>query len=116
MQNIENINTSNKQYWKFPWKFRESFIFSFWLLLVGFLLESITEGKGIVLPSWPFNFIIIISFITLIVFTYYLIKHPAIRWLSSIPAAISAISVFTFLILLMGFIPQQEHKTISFLN
>ncbi|MBU2649943.1 MAG: cytochrome c biogenesis protein ResB, partial [Bacteroidetes bacterium] len=46
---------------------------------------------------------------------YRFVKHPAVKWLSSTPAAIASISVFTILVLLMGFIPQKDADASGFL-
>ncbi len=102
--------------WKPPWKFRESFIISIILLLIGFIIEILIDGKNISMPSWPYNLFTIISFIVLIVLCQNFLDHPIIRWFSSIPAAISSISVFTLLTLLLGFIAQNEPHTSPIIN
>jgi hypothetical protein len=37
-------------------------------------------------------------------------QKPSVKWLSSIPAAVSAISFFAFVVLLLGFIPQHNQS------
>ncbi len=107
---------SKRKLWVFPWKYNESFIISIGLLIIGFLLELFSNGKGFNSPIWPANIIILLSLIIYIVFTNIFIKHPLIKWMGSVPAAISAIVIFTLLILLMGFIPQNKASSSMLIN
>jgi len=91
--------------WQFPWGYKESFLVAFFLLLTGFLIELIVGG-GIRMPGWPVNIAIIIIFIIYFILIHYLVKHPIVRWLSSTQAAIAAVTSFTLMVLLLGFIPQ----------
>lgn len=98
-----------KLFSQFPLGYRESLIIVFIILIIGFILQLITNTR-ITPPSFPRNLLIIIFFIVYIVITYLFVKHPLIQWLSSIPAAVSAITGYTLLILLMGFIPQGKNN------
>jgi len=95
--------------WKFPWKFRESFTIAFGLLFIGLLLEFFTHPLIIQPIKYPVNvyggviFIVVLS-----LFQFIFRKDNFIKWLSSVPAAISAITLFAFLTLIMGFIPQSD--------
>ncbi len=99
---------TKRQTWQFPWSYRESFIISFGLLLVGFILEYFSQGKIVQLPSWPVNLYLLIAFLLYLILTHYLARGPVMTWLSSVPAAMASMTVFTMLILLMGFIPQGQ--------
>ncbi len=114
--NTDSGMSKKKAFWEYPWKYRESFTISIALLLLGFVIEYFVSNKNIWLPSWPTNFIIIIAFWVYFIFLNRYVKHPIVKWLSSTPAAISSISVFTFLILLMGFITQSDDGTSSFIS
>ncbi|MCK4407894.1 MAG: hypothetical protein KAV44_09480, partial [Bacteroidales bacterium] len=105
-----------RRFWQFPWGYKESLLISFGILISGFIIEYISDGKGISLPGWPVNLIIIIFFIVYFVFVYKYLKHPIVKWFSSTQAAISSISVLTFLILLMGFIPQENQNVMPFVR
>ena len=105
-----------KKLWEFPWKYRESFIIGFALLILGFIIEFFSQPRSILLPSWPTNFIIIVVFWVYFIFLNRYVKHPFVKWLSSTYAAISSITVFTFLILLMGFILQTDEESSSFIS
>jgi len=108
-QNVRKFGVS-------PWKYGESFLVSFILVFIGFLIEFATGGKGISMPGWPANLLILSLFIAYVIIFHFLVKHPVKRWLSSVPAAISAITVFSFLVLLMGFIPQGGNNGNQFLS
>ncbi len=102
-------NTSEKRkIWQFPWGYDESFIIAFTLLFIGFVLEFLSSGKITQLPPWPVNIIILTAFIIYLIISFFLVKGPIMQWLTSVPAAMSAMTTFTFLVLLMGFIPQGE--------
>jgi hypothetical protein len=58
------------------------------------------------MPGWPVNIALMIVFIIYFVMVYYLVKHPLVKWLSSTSAAIASITVFTIMVLLLGFIRQ----------
>ncbi len=106
MSNIEN----KRKIWQFPWAYRESFIFAAGLMIVGFMLEYFAGGSIVRLPSYPINLFILLVFIAYLVGTHFLVKGPVMTWLSSVPAAMASMTMFTVLILLMGFIPQVEPK------
>ncbi len=98
-------NSSNM--WKHPWKYKESFTIAFIVIVVGFIIEYFS-GFSLSPPGWPVNILIILFFVLYIGFTYAFIKHPVVRWFSSIPAAVAAILMFTVLVLIMGFVKQND--------
>ena len=98
------------------WNFRESFIISIGILFLGVAIELLVHGQKIILPSWPYNLLTIVTFIAVLILCHRFVKHPIIRWFSSIPAAIASISTFTLLVLLMGFIKQDVPSSVSFIN
>lgn len=95
--------------WQFPWGYAESFIITLGLLLVGFILELVIPGQNFRMPSYPINIIILVIFITYIVGTHFFFKGPIMSWLSSVPAAMAVMTIFTILVLFMGFIPQEDN-------
>jgi hypothetical protein len=80
------------------------------IVIVGFVIEVLTGGHGVKMPGWPINFIIFIFFIIYILGIHFFIKGGAKAWLSSIYATIGAITVYSILVLLMGFILQDDSK------
>lgn len=101
------MNDNSRKTWQYPWGYKESFLIVLELLLLGFIVEVLSGNRGFTGISWPFNLIAGLLLIILIVLIHiFFRKHAVIKWLSSVPAAISAISFFTFLVFLLGFIPQ----------
>lgn len=89
------------------WGYSESFSFAFGIIIAGFLIEFFTSGKTIV-PEWPVNIFIIIGYIVLTAVFYYGVKGKTVKWLVSIPSAIAAVSSMAILVLMMGFVPQDD--------
>jgi hypothetical protein len=113
----EKKTKETKALWEFPWKYKESFLIATGLLLVGFLIEYATGGKGIRTVSWPINIFILLVFINIIVVTHLTFKDkPFIKWIRSVPTAVSAITMFTVLILLMGFTTQEDQTASEFIR
>ena len=93
--------------WQYPWGYKESFLIILELVLLGFIFEVLTKGRGFPGIHWPANLVTGLLLIALIILIHLLFRnHPFVKWLSSIPAAISAISFYTFLVLILGFLPQ----------
>ncbi len=106
-----------KALWEHPWGYIESFIIAAELLIFGFIIEFLTEGKGLSPISMPFNFYILAVFAgILIVLRIFLNQNPVVKWLSGIPAAISAIVTFGIITILMGFIPQTSSNGSNLIN
>ena len=103
--NMGREHSKGRTNWQHPWGYFESFSISGMLILSGFLIQYLI-GAGAVMPSWPLNLLVIIVFIAYYILIHYLIKHPVLTWLSSIPAAIASVSAFTVMVMLLGFIPQ----------
>ena len=91
------------------WGYSQSFLVAAELLILGFALEVIFRGTPVHSPHMPYNLIILILFLGIIaVLHFFFRKNSFVRWLSSIPCSISAISVYAALVLLLGFIPQDK--------
>ena len=105
-----------RKLWEQPWSYKESFLAAIFLLILGFITELVTTQKGIHLPEFPMNMYIGLSFIVFLSFLWIFYKtHPFVKWLSSIPAAISSISLVTFMALLLGIISQDNPEKQGFL-
>ena len=95
--------------WEHPWRYKESFMVAMELLLLGLIFEVFTGGKGAPLLQWPVNMFAGTGIIIVLLFIGLRFKkRPIVKWMSSVPAAISAISLFAFITLLLGFIPQDN--------
>lgn len=103
------MERKKKKLWDHPWAYKESFVIAGLLLLLGFIIELFSLDYGVKAPSWPVNFYILLAYINVIVLAHYLYRENRIvRWLGQVPAAVSSITVFTVLILLMGFTKQED--------
>jgi hypothetical protein len=78
------------------------------LFIVGVLLEYFNNGRGVVLPSWPYNLYLLIGLAFYIVVLYKYLSRTLINYLWSIEFTIGVIAVYAFMILLMGFIKQED--------
>lgn len=102
-------NVNSRKTWKFPWSYREGTIITVAMIVLGFALQIVSNGTVIRLAGFPWNLVSGIVFLGLLVtFFFFLKKHPLIKWLGSVKAALPAILGFTFLVLLMGFVKQDE--------
>ena len=102
--------------WDYPWGYVESFIIGIGLLLTGFGLELATPEKLTMAPAFPYNVFGLIAYVLLLIILYkWLLNTPLIRWLSKVPASITSIVLLTFLVMIMGIIPQipSESSTIT---
>ncbi len=92
------------------WKYKEGFMVSLGLLFSGFAVEYFAGNIKVNL-SWPFNMYCGAVFISLLVFiNFYYRGYSSVRWLSSKYASVSVISTFSFIVLLIGFIPQNSYN------
>ena len=96
-----------KQIWQHPWGYIESFLISLGLIVAGIMVEVSAGGMGIHFPAWPGNIFILGGFV-LVLFSLHLFlrKSWLVKWLSGIPAAISAVSAYAFLVMIMAIVPQ----------
>jgi hypothetical protein len=104
---------SKRKIWQQPWQYKEGFLIALGLVITGFFIEFFSGGRGVPLPRFPFNVILFIELVVFIPVIYFFRKkHNVIRWISSVPAAISSIVLMTLLVLLMGFIPQVDRNSV----
>lgn len=117
--NAQKATDKNRRIWEHPWKYREGFVIALGLFIAGLCIH-IATGKQAPQISFPVNVITGFAFLTLLVFSKLLFpKHKLVVWLSGIPAAISSISLLTFMVLLMGVFPQtsvSHNQVVNFLG
>jgi len=82
------------------------------ILITGTAMEWINKGLGTGFPSYPINIYIGLVLILFIVLLHIFFRNTSIiKSLSSIPVSISAITLFTLLVLLMGLTDQSHSDT-----
>jgi len=93
--------------WESPWGYIESFFIGFGLLLTGLFLEVFVTSDTVFTLKYPNNVIFLAAYILLLFVAYkWFSTSQLIRWLTKVPASISSISLVTFLVMIMGIIPQ----------
>lgn len=103
------MGKKDKKLWEKPWGYAESFQIAGLLLVLGFVIELFASDAGLELPGWPNNFFILLGFVNVLLITFILYRNtPFVRWFGQVPAAVSAITIFTVLILMMGFTKQED--------
>jgi hypothetical protein len=106
-----------KKIWRYPWLFPEGFAISFALIISGVIIEVIFNSAKISLPVFPNNVLALIFIIAIILLSYYFYKAThLIKWLSSIPAAVTSIISLVILSMLMGILPQNDSANSDFLK
>ncbi len=106
--NQKDAKTRRKT-WDHPWRYRESFLIVLELFLLGLIFEVLSGGRGAPLLKWPANLIMGAGIpLLLLVVHFQYRKKPFVKWLSSVPAAVSAILFFAVVVMLLGFIPQGD--------
>jgi hypothetical protein len=104
-----------KQLFQIPWKYREGFVLALILLLTGFFMEIVTPRQGISIPSFPFNMYAGLAFITTISFLHIFYRDDHfVKWLSTMPAATTAIILITMLTIVMGVLNQSDPEAGGF--
>lgn len=94
-----------------PWQFRESSLVALGLLLGGLALQYALPIDFSPYLSMPYNLYAAFFFFNLLIISYFLFKKSRmINFLAGIPAAGSAIVLFTVLTLIMGFVPQEPQR------
>ena len=100
-------NENNRKTWVQPWSYREGAMVTMAILLVGFALQIAGGGAVFRVAAFPWNLLVGLVFLALLITAFVLWqKHPAMKWLGGVKAALPAILGFTFLVLVMGFVKQ----------
>lgn len=96
--------------WEKPWKYKEGFIISLTLLILGFALEYASGGIGVAhLVEYPINLYFAGGlFLVVVIFSAFGQKLAFVEWLQSIPAAICSIGLLLLVTLFMGFTLQYD--------
>jgi hypothetical protein len=118
---MENNQSSqqiiDKKPFKAIWGYSESFLVALEIVIFGFVVEVFLKGQGIRTPHMPYNLYSILALILILVFIFVGYRNKTfVKWLSSVPCSISAISVYALMVLLLGFIPQQGGNQLKWLQ
>ncbi|MFO7790725.1 MAG: cytochrome c biogenesis protein ResB [Bacteroidales bacterium] len=98
-------------------KYKKGVIIAMAVLITGLLLDAFLPPLARILPAFPGNLMLVLLLLLVIILAgFFIRRHRIYHFLSSGFAAVPAISVFTFLIIFMGIIPQQNTEQAAFLN
>lgn len=107
-QENTTVHHTGRKLWETPWSYRESFIISGALIVLGFVVEILFRDQLVPIPGRPKNFIILFMGISVLLLLHILYrKTPVVKWLSTIPCSVSAIVSYAALVLLLGFVRQE---------
>jgi hypothetical protein len=103
----ENNFKVRRSLWEASWGYVESFLIGTGLMITGFFIELFIVKSGDFTISYPFNVYFLIGYsILLVVLFKWFNQTQIIRWLTNVPASIASIVLVTFLVMIMGIIPQ----------
>ncbi len=108
--NFAKINILNQK------AYIQGTILSIGILILGLIAEFISKGTGVIMPSYPVNFLILIAFIFYILVIHFFWKSDVKKWLSGVPATVTAITSYAILVVLMGFILQQDKNATEWIR
>lgn len=103
----ENNIKIQRNLWGNPWGYVESFFIGIGLIITGIFLEVFVTSNSNFTLKYPFNLYFLIGYVlVLFVLFKWFSTTQLIRWLTKVPASISSIVLVTFLVMIMGIIPQ----------
>lgn len=107
---------STRKTWESPWSYRESFLIAGGFFWAGMSLDAFLPSIENTL-QYPYSFITILGIALLITEAYMHGKKTAIiKWLASVPAAISSIALFLGLSIIMALVPQYNSPEAAWFN
>lgn len=93
--------------WQSPWSYREGILIVLGLTLIGIIWQLTLPASALQIPAWPGNLYLGLAFTALLAAGHlFFRKSLPVKWLSSIPAAVTSAALFCGLAILMGIVPQ----------
>ena len=108
-KNLKN----KKQFWQFPWLYKESAAFVAGIIAVGFFLQIIVGEFDFILLQYPGNIILGCTMLLLLVLFSLKRKSRLYLWFSGTPMAVTLIGALVGLCIIMGLIPQVQSYNAS---
>lgn len=103
----EKSTKIQRNLWESPWGYAESFFIGIGLIITGLFLEVFIASETTFTLKYPYNVIFLTGYVLLLFVLYkWFSTSQLIRWLTKVPASISSIALVTFLVMIMGIIPQ----------
>uniref|UniRef100_Q3APZ1 ResB-like domain-containing protein n=1 Tax=Chlorobium chlorochromatii (strain CaD3) TaxID=340177 RepID=Q3APZ1_CHLCH len=107
---------SSRPWFHHPWQFKESALFTIFLLVAGFGLQFIAQGAPLQAPRLPMN-AMLLTLYALLLFGVGLSfrNRPFVQWLGSIPLGLSLIVAIALLSLIGGIVPQEGEMAVAWM-
>ncbi len=103
----QTIQKNKRAFWEHPWSYMESFFIGIGLLLTGFIIELSIPSSEAFLIAYPYNILFLGGYVLILFVVYkWFSDIQLIRWLTKVPASISSIVLVTFMVMIMGIVPQ----------
>lgn len=100
-------------FWSFPFSYGANLLILVSLWIIGFLIEYLTWGRGVVVPPFPYN---IICLFILFIFLSLIRNLKLGVWPTTIPFSIVSVLGFSILLLSAAIFPQPIHEPIGYLK
>lgn len=97
-------------------KYTQGILIPLFLLFLGVIVELLSNHTGVTLPGWPLNLYILIGLVVYLILLNKLLSKSLRNTLSGIEYSVGAIGVYAILILLMGFIKQNDLQASDFVR
>ncbi len=90
-----------------PWEFRESSLFTAFVVIAGFIMQYAASGKGVPQAHLPYNALFLALFAVAIISAGVAFRDNALaKWLGGIPLGLCLIFAIALLSLIGGVVPQ----------
>ena len=104
---------NERQFWQFPWGYKESVAFVGGTVVIGLLLQLFVGTFNFTLLQWPVNIILGgIMLVSLLLFSSKR-KNPLYHWFSGVPMAVTLIGTLVILGIIMGLTPQIQSEDMT---
>ena len=97
---------NKRQFWQFPWRYKESIAFVAGIAATGLILQAIVGGFDFTLLHFPGNIILGCIMILFLLLFSLKRKSPLYQWFSGTPLAVTLIGTLVILSIIMGLTPQ----------
>ncbi|NTV91849.1 MAG: cytochrome c biogenesis protein ResB [Chlorobiaceae bacterium] len=99
---------NRRRWFETPWEFREALLFTALSIIAGFVFQYAASGRGVAIPLWPLNAIVLACFALLIFGAAIAWRNNAfVSWFGGIPMGLSLILALAALSFIGGMVPQE---------
>jgi hypothetical protein len=99
---------NKRQFWQFPWQYKESVVFVAGIVFIGFFLQVTVGAFDFILLQFPRNIILGCMMIASLLLFSLKRKSPLYQWFSGTQMAVTLIGALVVLSIIMGLTPQDQ--------